>query len=225
MKFIRLVLAVLAISTALYSQEFRATISGAVTDTSGAAIAGAKVTITETNTQTKVETVSDSSGNYAVGLLLPGDYEITVRMDGFKEYVRRGVHLGAGDHPIIDTVLTVGDTKTTLEVTADASLLITENASVGQVITTKEVENLPINGRTPMMMAAESATVPARILFLRKRFILSRKRQTPSAFFRQEHLPLRAGSLAGRGCKPRCATDLPPGPAQHSRAWRQSHWS
>ena len=156
-----LVLAVLAISAALYSQEFRASISGAVTDTTGAAVAGAKVTITETNTQTKVESVSDSSGNYGVGLLLPGDYEITVRMEGFKEYVRKGVHLGAGDHPIIDTVLTVGDAKTVLEVTADAPLLTTENASVGQVITTKEVEDLPINGRTPMMMVALSMGVLA----------------------------------------------------------------
>ena len=159
--YISIVFAVLAISSAVFAQEFRATISGAITDSSGAAIAGAKITVTEINMQMKLETVSDSSGNYAAPLLLPGDYEIAVRMEGFKEFVRRGIHLGAGDHPIIDAALTVGDTKTTLEVTADVPILITENASIGQAITTKEVEDLPINGRTPMMLAGLSMGVLA----------------------------------------------------------------
>src|SRR6476661_4497856 len=144
---------VLAFPLALAAQEFRGTLSGMVTDPTGLPIAAAKVTITETNTGTKSQTTSDASGQYTAPFLLPGDYEITVRMDGFKEYSRKAVHVGAGDHPRIDVRLDVGDTTQTVEVTADASLLNMENASVGQSITTAEVEDLPINGRTPMMVA------------------------------------------------------------------------
>jgi hypothetical protein len=74
-------------------------------------------------------------------------------MDGFKENIRKGIHLGAGDHPVLDVRLDVGDTRQSVEVTADAPLLNTENASAGQAITTAEVEDLPINGRTPVMVA------------------------------------------------------------------------
>ena len=61
------------------------------------------------------------------------------------------MHLGAGDHPVIDVRLEVGDATQTVEVTADVSQLNTENASAGQAITTKEVDELPLNGRTPMV--------------------------------------------------------------------------
>lgn len=152
---------VLLFALVAFAQEFRATIGGAVTDTTGAAVANARVVVTEINTGTKVETVTDSSGHYTAAFLLPGDYEVAVRIEGFKEFVRRGIHAGAGEHPLIDAALTVGDAKTTLEVTADAPLLVTENASVGQAITSKEVEDLPINGRTPMMMVALSMGVVA----------------------------------------------------------------
>src|SRR5579863_5624501 len=90
------------VPAALFCQEFRGTISGAVTDPTGAMIAGAKVTITETQTGTKMETVSDNAGQYNVPFLLPGDYLISVKTAGFKEFLRKGVHLGAGDHLGID---------------------------------------------------------------------------------------------------------------------------
>src|SRR5664279_560030 len=139
------------IPVALFSQEFRGTISGAVTDPSGAGIPGAKVTVTETQTGTRIPTVSDNSGQYTAAFLLPGDYDINVQAPGFKAAVRKGVHVGSGDHPVIDVKLDVGDVSTSVEVVADASLLNTENASLGQAISSKEVSELPINGRTPMI--------------------------------------------------------------------------
>jgi hypothetical protein len=147
------VLLALLASAALFAQEFRGTISGSVTDPTGASIPAAKITVTEEHTGTKIPTVSDSAGQYAATFLLPGDYDIVVAAAGFKEAVRKGVHVGAGDHPVIDIKLAVGDVSQSVEVTADASLVNTENASVGQAVTTKEVEELPINGRTPMMAA------------------------------------------------------------------------
>ena len=147
-------LVALFIPAALFSQEFRGTISGAVTDPTGAAIPGAKVTVVETHTGTHVPAVSDAAGQYTAPYLLPGDYDIAVQSQGFKGYSRKGVHVGAGEHPVIDVRLEIGDVTTSVEVTADASQLNTENASLGQSVTTKEVEELPINGRTPMMAAS-----------------------------------------------------------------------
>src|SRR5579872_7363371 len=149
----------LAAPLALFAQEFRGTISGEITDPSGAMIAGARVTVTETNTGTKIPTVSGSTGDYTAAFLLPGDYDIDVQMQGFRAFSRKGVHIGAGDHAVIDVRLDVGDVATSVEVTADASLLNTDNSSLGQAITTKQVAELPINGRTPIMAASLSLGV------------------------------------------------------------------
>ena len=98
------VLLVLALSSplALFSQEFRAAISGTVTDPSGAPVPGAKITVTETRTQTKNQAVSDNGGKYNVLFLLSGDYDIAIQSQGFKDYIRKALHIGAGDHPVID---------------------------------------------------------------------------------------------------------------------------
>ena len=153
MKFYRVVAIASFIPLAAFCQEFRGTISGAVSDTTGAMIAGAKIVATETRTGTRAQTVSDTSGQYTIPFLAPGDYQISATAAGFKEYVRKDLHLGSGDHPVVDVRLEVGDTTASIEVAADASLLNTENASTSQAITTKQVEDFPLNGRTPMMLA------------------------------------------------------------------------
>jgi len=142
-----------AFAPALLAQEFRATISGKIADTTGAMIPGARIVVTETHTNIRMHVISDSGGQYTAPFLLPGDYEISVKMDGFKEFIRKAVHVGAGDHPVIDIRLDVGDSAQSVEVSADAPLLNNENASLGQAITTKEVEDLPLNGRSPLMLA------------------------------------------------------------------------
>jgi hypothetical protein len=153
MIFSRVAGIVLLTSIACFGQESRGTISGAVTDPSGAAIAGAKVIATEVRTGTKVQTVSESTGQYTLPFLSSGDYTVSATMQGFKEFVRKGIQVGAGDHVAIDVRLEVGDTATSVEVTGDAPLLNTENASQGQAITTHEVEDMPLNGGTPAMLS------------------------------------------------------------------------
>src|ERR1035438_8509672 len=147
MKNILRVACLCAVPAALFAQEFRGTISGTIADPTGAMIVNAKVTVTEAHTGTKVPTVSDSGGHYTIPFLLPGDYDIAAQMEGFKGFIRKAVHLDAGD------------TTQSVEVTADAAQLNTENASTGQAITTKEVEELPLNGRTPLMLASLSLGV------------------------------------------------------------------
>ena len=68
----------------MFSQEFRAAISGTVTDPSGAGIAGAKITVTETRTGTRNQAVSDTAGKFNVLFLLPGDYDIAVQCPGLQ---------------------------------------------------------------------------------------------------------------------------------------------
>jgi hypothetical protein len=142
----------LLISFTSHAQESRATISGAVTDPTGSAVAGSKVIATEIRTGTKVQTVSDISGHYTLPFLATGQYDLSATFTGFKEFLRKGIEVGAGDHAVIDIRLEVGDTSTLVEVTAAAPMLNTDNASTGQAITTREVEDIPLNGGTPAML-------------------------------------------------------------------------
>jgi len=153
MKFSTVALVALVVPLASFAQEFRGAISGTVTDPTGATIGGAKLTVTDTHTGVATSVVSGSNGQYTALFLLSGDYEITAAMPGFKDAIRRGVHIGAGDHPTIDIRLDVGDAAQSVEVTEEAPLVNNENASLGQTITTKEVEDFPLNGRSPMMLA------------------------------------------------------------------------
>ena len=118
--------------TCAHAEEFRGSISGAVTDATGASIAGAKIAITEINTGAKVDTSSDSSGHYSAPFLLPGDYDIAVRMDGLKEFVRKGLRVGAGETPVVDARLEVGTAQQSVEVEASAPLVNSENAPSGR---------------------------------------------------------------------------------------------
>lgn len=115
----------------------------------------ADVKVTATMDQTGVETtaVTSKSGEYTLPFLQPGTYTIRVDAEGFQRYEQKNLTLSAGDHPIIDIALHVGAADQTIEVTADAPLLETADDSLGQVVTTKQVESLPLNGRTPIMLA------------------------------------------------------------------------
>src|SRR2546422_987810 len=144
---------VLLFSAALAAQEFRGTFSGAVTDAQGAAVGKAKIVATETRTGAKSETVSEASGAYTIPFLAPGEYAITAEAPGFKKSVRQGLTLGMGEHPVIEIRMEVGAVSEAVTVMADSPLIEAANGSVGQVITSDEVEDFPVNGRTPLMLA------------------------------------------------------------------------
>ncbi|MBI4891133.1 MAG: carboxypeptidase regulatory-like domain-containing protein [Acidobacteria bacterium] len=136
------------------AQEFRATVSGVVTDASGAAVAGAQVSVVESNTNVRTGTKTEENGHYTIPFLLPGDYDLSVTASGFKEFQRKGWRLSAGENPVIDAKLEVGDAKQMVVVSADIPLINLENGSVGTTITAREVQDLPLNGGTPIMMAS-----------------------------------------------------------------------
>jgi len=145
----------------MFAQEFRATVSGTVNDQGGAHIANAQVTATQIATGTKTQTVSNTEGQYTLPFLAPGTYSLTAELAGFKRYSLEKIELGSGDHPVIDIRLEIGDVATTLTVTESIPQLNSENAAVGGSITSKEVEDLPMNGRTPTVLASLSIGVVA----------------------------------------------------------------
>src|SRR5437868_2072058 len=145
-------LSITTLSTA-NAQEFRGTISGSVSDPAGGVIPQAKVVAIETRTNTKSQTVTDTAGQYAIPFLAPGQYDLTIESNGFRQAVRSGIQLASGDHPVIDVQLTVGDVSQKVEITDEAPLVNAENATTGQSITTRQLEDLPLTGRTPLMLA------------------------------------------------------------------------
>src|SRR5258708_2954691 len=86
----------------LFAQEFRASITGQVTDSSGAPMAGADVTVTSVERNTSSRTVSNAAGRYVLEFLLPGHYALTAEKAGFKKLVRTGINLAGADHLSLD---------------------------------------------------------------------------------------------------------------------------
>lgn len=133
--------------TAVAAQDVRATISGNVTDPSGAAMAGVQIQLASAERGTMVEATTNEAGVYRLQFLLPGAYTMTVEKTGFKKFVRSGINLAAADHPAIDVVLELGQTSESVTVSGDVSLLQTESATRSATIESRAVEDIPTAGR------------------------------------------------------------------------------
>jgi hypothetical protein len=138
------------IACLLTAQEFRSTLTGRVSDPSGAVVAGAQVAAIEESTNTRYETVSTTDGLYTFPLLLPGTYRLTAEVKGFKKYSQSGIVIGTNTRVSQNVTLSVGAMTDSVTITADAAPLETVKASAGQVITTHELENLPLDGHTAL---------------------------------------------------------------------------
>ncbi len=149
----RLFLSLLAGACLLHAQEYRSTMTGRITDQSGSAIPNAKVTAIQKDTNVRYPTVAGPEGFYTIPQLLPGAYQVEAEISGFKKYVQTGIELASGARVTVDIQLTVGSNSESITITDAAPSLLTASASAGQAITTREVENLPINGRAPMDLA------------------------------------------------------------------------
>jgi Flp pilus assembly protein TadG len=122
-------------------------ISGIVQDASGAAVAGAQVTVTNTDTDAARTAVTASDGAYAITNLVVGPYRLQVTKDGFSTYNQSGIVLQVNTNPQINVVLKIGAVTEQVEVQANAGMVETQNTSVGQVIDQRRVVDLPLNGR------------------------------------------------------------------------------
>ena len=149
-----LAVAVVAFALPAFAQEFRASLTGHITDPAGAAIPNA--TIRVRNQQTGQETTATTSeeGRYTVPSLLPGRYTVTVEATGFKSAVSENLELHVNDKATLDLTLEVGQVGDVITVNAeDTPLLERDTATRGQVIENRRIVELPLNGRNPIMLA------------------------------------------------------------------------
>src|SRR5215510_2262480 len=114
------------VCTSLCAQEFRATVSGRVTDPSGAVIAGAKIEAKAAATGAVSTTTSSTEGAYQIPFLTPGEYVITAEKEGFRRAVREGVRLQVAERATVDFSLSVGEISQSVTVAADTALVETE---------------------------------------------------------------------------------------------------
>lgn len=142
-----------AMTLSLGAQSFTASIRGVVTDGSGAAVPGAKVTLTEADRSISHTVATDEAGRYSATALPPGPYLLTVEASGFKKHSQGRFELLVQQQATLNVSLQVGDLTTTVNVEGSAPLLNTTIASLGQVIDNKYMISLPNIGRNSLSLA------------------------------------------------------------------------
>jgi hypothetical protein len=134
------------------AQEFRATLTGQVADSTGAVVAKAKVTAVNNDTGSTYTNLTSSAGVYYIPYVVPGTYTVSVTADGFKTATQDKVLLLAGKYFGQNFKLEVGSFHETMEVTTAPPLLETENASGGTILDEKTLQNVPVPGHQIYMM-------------------------------------------------------------------------
>lgn len=142
---------VLAASTNLNAQVgTEGGILGVVTDSSGAVVAGAEVTVVNVDTNLTKKATTDSQGNFEILALPRGTYSVTASFTGFKTWVVEKTELTLGERKRVSPVLTVGEISDRVTVEAQAELIQTEKGSLEATIAQKQIIELPLNGRNPV---------------------------------------------------------------------------
>lgn len=142
----------LGLSPTVFSQTTSG-LTGTVTDLSGATMPGAKVTLTSTETGAQRESTSNEAGTYEFTALQPGNYTLTFQKEGFAQVTSAAIRLEVNQVARLDVSMHPGAVNENIQVTAAAALLESSNSQIGQVIETKAVSDLPLNGRNFAQLA------------------------------------------------------------------------
>ena len=140
-------LCALGIQMNLPAQSTTGSILGTVTDASGAVVPAAAVTVTNMDTNITTSVVTNGTGDFVATLLPIGRYSVAVEAKGFKKAVSSDIQVNVQDRLRLDFVLQVGNIVDTVEVQSAAPLLQTDSSNLGQVVESKRIEDLPLNGR------------------------------------------------------------------------------
>jgi hypothetical protein len=140
-------------ATSAFAQAETGSITGTVRDPSGAVVAGASVTVTNTETNIARQVKTNTEGEYVVTPLGVGTYSVKVEQSGFKTSVQTAIKLDVNQVVRMDATLTLGEVSEKVEVTAATPLVETDTSSIGQVIEENRVHELPLNGRNFMTLA------------------------------------------------------------------------
>ena len=131
-----------------------ATITGTITDASGALVPNANITVTNTATNQSRETISNTAGAYRFANVGNGNYTLTVVGKGFQKYTKSGIVVNVAQTVEADATLTVGSQTQTISVSADALQVQTETSEVSTLISGEQVSQLATNGRNVTSLAA-----------------------------------------------------------------------
>jgi len=157
--FLAAALTLLFCAVSVAAQDFRATITGHVTDSLKAAIPGAQVQVKNTGTNEVFTMVTDSEGNYKVPFLRPGTYSITVEAQGFKKATRENIELVINQVATVDFSLDPGNISEEVTIEGSVAVIETATADRGGVIDRQRVIELPLNARNPFMLGILTAGV------------------------------------------------------------------
>ncbi|HEY6403464.1 MAG TPA: carboxypeptidase regulatory-like domain-containing protein, partial [Blastocatellia bacterium] len=165
-KFFALSFGVMCLSLTLavcaFAQTANSRISGTVTDATGAVVSGAKVTAKNEATGVTYTQATTSAGLYAFPSLPVGSYALIVEMNGFKTTNRLGLVLQVDTPLVVDVTLEVGQASEIVNVEGAFEKLQTANATIGNVVEQKAIEQLPLNGRNPLSLITLEAGVSQR---------------------------------------------------------------
>ena len=149
-------------SSTMWAQKDAGSLTGSVKDSSGAVIAGARVTAVDAERGTTLSATTDNQGEYVLTPLKVGQYQITVEKPGFKKAVAGPITLQVQQRAVVDLKMEVGSISQEVVVSAEAKQLETETSELGQVVNGQEMKTLPLNGRNFAQLALLSAgTAPS----------------------------------------------------------------
>jgi hypothetical protein len=157
-RFVASAVLMLAVAAAAGAQEARGTIAGTVRDASKGVIPGASVTITNVAMGTTVPVTTNDVGWFQAPYLIPGTYRLEVELSGFKKFGRE-IEVRVNDRLEVDVVLEIGQSTETVDVTGATPLLETTNASLGQVVDSRRIAELPVPHGDPYNLISLAAGV------------------------------------------------------------------
>jgi hypothetical protein len=136
-----------AIPLIVFGQAYFGTVSGVITDSSGAVVPGARVTLLDQQKGYQFNATSDSHGNYLFTAIPPGLYSVTVEMDGFDKTVRNNITLNVNENVTANLALKIATSKQSVDVESQGVTLHTEDAVTGQVVNRRFINDLPLVDR------------------------------------------------------------------------------
>src|SRR5919106_1632365 len=136
------------LSGVVWAQTTRGVIVGRVSDPAAAVVQEAKVTLSNENTGITTGAITGAQGDYTFTNVEPGIYKVTVAAPGFRTAVVRNVHISVDQTVRVDVQLALGDVATEVDVQATLPVVQSETSSIGSVIDGKQINALPLNGRT-----------------------------------------------------------------------------
>ncbi len=141
-------------SRQLPAQVAGGTLSGTITDSSGAAIANAQIAIKNSATGVAKTVTTNTDGFYSAANLLPGEYEVAVSAPGFNTEIKKGITINVGSQPVFSLVLQVGSVSNTVEVSTEAPTVQLTSSEISATVSATTVRELPLNGRSWTDLAA-----------------------------------------------------------------------